>query len=109
MSIENEIKRIDKTIENLERRITELEGHEKRSDQQSTAKKKKESISDHLSRLKTDGFFDKPKISNEIVAQLATDGFHYPPESLTWALQKAVQLRELGRIKNEKKWAYCKR
>jgi hypothetical protein len=109
MSIDDQIKRINKTIENLERRIAKLEGHKKRSDQQSTAKKKKESISDHLRRLKTEGFFDKPKLSSEMVAQLATDGFHYPPESLTWALQKAVQLRELGRIKKEKKWAYCKR
>jgi len=107
MTLEDEIKEIKKKLEDHEKRIKKIEGSDKAIKRKS--RKKKETILDHLSRLKSQGFFDQPKLAKEIVEKLATEGYHYPPQSLTWSLQKAVRGGELGRIKKEKKWAYCKR
>jgi len=107
MILENEIKGIMSKLENHEKRIMKLEIPEKAGKKKSI--KKKETISDRLSRLKSQGFFDQPKLTNEIVQKLATYGYHYPPQSLTWSLQKSVRVGELGRVKKESKWAYCKR
>lgn len=105
--LEDEIKVLKLKLENHEKRIIKLEIPDKNEKKKTI--KKKESISDRLSRLKLQGFFDKPKFTTEIVQKLATVGYHYPPESLTAPLQRAVRAGELGRIKKENKWAYCKR
>lgn len=101
---------IKKILDNHEKRISELEkklvGSIKKP-KESVAERK--TISGHLEYLKSEGFFDQPKKSQEIVEKLAQEGFHYAPQSLTWSLQKAVQKNVLGRVKKEKKWAYCKR
>jgi len=108
MTFEDEIKEIKKKLAEHEKRIKKLEGPDEVIKKKKTTKKK-ESILDRLSRLKSQGFFDQPRFTNEIVAKFATEGYHYPSESLTWPLQKAVRDGLLGRIKKEKKWAYCKR
>ena len=107
MTLESDLKEIRKKLEDHEKRIAKLEGSGEVAEK--AKKKAKVSISDHLGRLKSQGFFDQPKLTSEIVDQLAAEGFHYPPESLSWPLQSAVRKKELGRIKREKKWAYCKR
>ena len=107
MSIENEIAEIKKRLKEHENRISKLENLEK--EEIPEAPSIKPTISDHLDRLKSQGFFDKPKLTSEIVEKLAAEGFHYPPESLSWSLRKARQTRNLGRIKIDKKSAYCKR
>jgi DNA-directed RNA polymerase alpha subunit len=107
VSTENEIAEIKKRLKEHENRIRKLETLEK--EEGPKAPSKKPTISDHLDRLKSQGFFSEPKLTTEIVEKLAAEGFHYPPESLTWSLQKAVQTRNFGRVKKDKKWAYCKR
>lgn len=108
MTLEDELTEIKRKLVDHEKRIKKLEGPDKVIKKKKTTKKK-ESILDRLSRLKSQGFFNQPKFVNEIVEKLATEGYHYPPQSLTWSLQKAVRDGLLGRIKKEKKWAYCKR
>lgn len=98
---------IKKILDNHEKRISELEKKLVGSIKKPVAERK--TISDHLDYLKSEGFFDQPKKASEIVEELAHEGFHYPQQSLTWSLQKAVQKKVLGRVKKEKKWAYCKR
>jgi len=107
MTLEDEISEIKKKLVELEKRIKNLESPGKTTKKKGD--RKKLSISDRLSKLKTQGFFDQPKLTNEIVAKLATEGFHYPHSSLTWPLQNAVRIGELGRVKKQGKWAYCKR
>jgi len=107
MPIEDEIAEIKEKLAELDKRIKKLESPDKTT--KTKCDKKKLSISDRLAKLKTQGFFDQPKLANEIVDKLATEGFHYPPESLTWPLQNSVRRGELGRIKKQGKWAYCKR
>lgn len=101
---------IKKILDNHEKRIRDLEKKLKpsiRKPKKSVAERK--TILDHLEYLKSEGFFDQPKKSQEIVEKLGQEGFHYAPQSMTWSLQKAVQKKVLGRVKKEKKWAYCKR
>lgn len=101
---------IKKILDNHEKRISKLEKKLEagiKKPKKLTAERK--TISDHLDYLKSEGFFDQPKKTREIVERLAQEGYHYPPESLTYSLQKAVQKKVLGRVKKEKKWAYCKR
>lgn len=104
------IEDLKKILDNHEKRISKLE---KKFEVSSQKLKKsvveRKTILDHLEYFKSEGFFDQPKKSQEIVEKLAQEGFHYPPQSLTWSLQKAVQKKVLGRIKKDKKWAYCKR
>lgn len=69
----------------------------------------KKSIMDHFKELKAEKFFDKPRFLREIGEKLVEKGYHYPLESLTDPLQRAVRRRVLGRIKKEGKWAYVKR
>lgn len=107
MSQEEDIKKILKKLEEHEKRIKDLENRVKGKSKEAFTKKK--SISDHLETLKSKNFFDQPKAVQDIVEKLGQGGYHYRPESLTWALQQAVRKGTLGRIKKEKKWAYCKR
>jgi hypothetical protein len=98
--IVKEIKKQGKRIDNLEQIIQGKKGK---------AHLQRKSISGHLMNLKSEGFFNQPKFVKEIVERLAQEGYHYPPNSLTWPLQKAVRDKILGRVKKQGKWAYCKR
>jgi hypothetical protein len=88
----------------LDERVAKLEGLP-----QEKIKITKESITDLILELKSEGFFKEPRTAKEIVDILASKGRHYPPNSLTWPLQHAVRTRMLGRLKKEKKWAYVAR
>ncbi|MEM4258592.1 MAG: hypothetical protein QXL17_05510 [Candidatus Thermoplasmatota archaeon] len=98
---------IMKKLENHETRIKNLEKSMKNKPKKDLQKRK--SIFDHLIELKSGGFFNKPKNLKEIVEKLAQVSYHYPQQSLTEPLQRAVRQGILGRVKKEKKWAYCKR
>jgi hypothetical protein len=71
--------------------------------------KKKKSIADLIMDLKVEGFFDQPNPVSNIVDALASRGYHYEPNSLTWTLQNLVRKGILGRIIVNRKWAYVKR
>lgn len=110
MTLEKEILKIKGILEEYDKRISALEKKIKGATQKTVTKKKvPKSISDHLEFIKSKGFFDKPRTTSEIVERLGQEGYHYPPQSLTWSLQKTVQNKMLGRIKKDRKWAYCKR
>ncbi|MCX6777703.1 MAG: hypothetical protein NT157_02350 [Candidatus Micrarchaeota archaeon] len=83
-----------------------------RNKETSTVEKKqqgKASITKQIMELKEEKFFDSPKRSEEIRQKLASNGYHYPSQSLTWSLQELVRKRKLGRIKEGKGWRYVKR
>ena len=109
MKLENDIKEIREALAEQEKRISRLESEGLVLKTSKTPNETKVSIPDHLARLKTEGFFNQPRSTQEIVSELAKEGYHYPPESLTAPLQRAIRGKELGRIKKENKWAYCKR
>ncbi len=107
MSADKEFLDIKKTVNEHEKRIKELEKLVIGKVEKVIIKRK--TIIDHLIYLKNEGFFDQPKSVREIVEALAKGGYHYAPESLTHPLQRVTRNGILGRIKKEKKWAYCKR
>lgn len=100
----SDIKHIVKKLKELEERISKLE-------RASTQKIKitKNSITDLILELKSEGFFKEPRSVKDIIEILASRGRHYPTSSLTWPLQHAVRTRVLGRIKKDKIWAYVDR
>lgn len=62
-----------------------------------------------IQELKEKGFFDTPKKVKDVKDELALQTHHYPMESISTALIRRVKHGELGRIKEEKMWAYVKR
>jgi len=111
MNVNEEILEIRKTLKEHDKRLGSLESLAKGKDKRAIVKKK--SILDHLISLKSEGFLDQPKTTKEIIEKLAQEGYHYPSESLTEPLQRAVRQGILGRIKKKVEgktiWAYCKR
>ena len=107
MSTSKEIIEIQRKLKEHEKRIETLENLVKGTEKRSATETK--SIFDHLTHMKSEGYFDQPKTLREIVERLAREGYHYPQQSLTEPLQRAVRQRVLGRMKQDGKWAYCKR
>ena len=107
MMANEEIVEIKKKLAEHAKRIEDLENLVQAGSKRVAVKRK--SISDHLTHLKSEGFFDQPQTTKEIVERLAQEGYHYLPQSLTWSLQRAIRQGVLGRIKKSGKWAYCKR
>ncbi len=69
----------------------------------------KMSIGDMILELKEEGFFDKPKSLVEIKNALAERGGIYEASTLSAQVIRQIRKRNLGRIKQEKKWMYVKR
>jgi len=107
MSSDEEFANMKRKLEEHEKRIRELENSFKSSKKKIVAKRK--SIPEHLNYLKSEGFFDQPQTVEQIREELAKAGYHYPPQSFTYALQQVVRQRILGRIKKNRRWTYCKR
>ncbi|MBM3118962.1 MAG: hypothetical protein FJ006_05325 [Chloroflexi bacterium] len=107
------IEMLRKKLEDHERRIVKLEEAcmpmEKNVSARKAGVSKRLSIFDWLKQLKSEGFFDRPRFSTDIVARLAEKGYHYPPQSLTEPLQRAIKQKVLGRLKKNGIWAYVKR
>jgi len=110
-AVAEEMAEIRRMLESHERRIGALEASSERdaTKKRSSSSSSKPSITDHIEGLKAEGFFDKPKPLGEIVKRLAQGSYHYPQQSLTGPLQRAVRQKVLGRVKKDGKWAYCKR
>lgn len=70
------------------------------------AKIGKLSIGDMILELKEEGFFDKPKGLVEIKNALAEKGGIYEASTLSAQVIRQVRKRNLGRIKQDKKWMY---
>ena len=105
--LDEEIIEIKKNLEEHEKRIENLEKLFKTGGKKALTQRK--SIFDHLTHLKSEGFFDQPQTLKEIAEKLAQEGYHYPQQSLTEPLQRAIRQGVLGRIKKNRRWAYCKR
>jgi len=71
-------------------------------------KTEKMSIGDILSELKYEGFFDKPRSLVEIKNALAEKGRICELTTLSPQVIRQVRKRNLGRIKQDKKWKYVK-
>jgi len=84
-------------------RRTNLVGETKRD------QKKRESAKDHITLLKEEGFFDKPKSLSEVAKKLEESGHLYPVTTLSGIVLNLVQKRLLARVKREGKWMYGKR
>lgn len=95
-------------VDDHEKRIKLLEG-KKISKLPSKSIKKSPSVMDLLLDLKEEGFFDKPKHLKDIVSELARQGYHFMPTSLTNPLSRALRNKELGRIGKTGKWEYVRR
>ena len=102
-----ETHQVNKKLKELEKRIETLENALRPKRKRTITGKK--SILDHVEFLKSEGFFDQPKTLKEIVERLAQESYHYRQQSLTNPLQRAVRQGMLGRIKKNRKWAWCKR
>lgn len=53
-----------------------------------------------IDSLITDGFFDSPKVSSQILEALAERGYHMKSSDLTWQLQQLLKDQRLRRKKN---------
>ena len=73
------------------------------------AKLGKMSIGDVLLELKDEGFFDTPRSLVEIKNALAEKGRIYEVTTLSTQVIRQIRKRNLGRIKQDKKWMYVKR
>lgn len=69
----------------------------------------KMSIGDMILELREEGFFDKPKSLVEIKNALAEKGRIYEASTLSAQVIRQVRKRNIGRIKQDKKWMYVKR
>jgi hypothetical protein len=108
MKVSNEeIISIKRKLQEHEKRLEHLENLTKGKTRAVASGRR--SIIDHLTRLKLEGFFDRPNTTKEILEKLAQEGYHYPHASLTEPLQRAIRQGILGRTKKNKVWAYSKR
>jgi len=69
----------------------------------------KMSIGDMILELREEGFFDKPKSLVEIKNALSEKGGIYETTTLSAQVIRQIRKRNLGRIKQDKKWMYVKR
>ena len=100
--VEEEVKRLFNLIQDQKPKRTRKSKETKRS------KKGKTSMVERLSDLKHEGFFDKPRSLGEIKNALAEKGRIYDVTMLSKQALREVRKRNLGRIKQDKKWMYVK-
>lgn len=99
---EEEVKRLldliheDKPVKNKKTKDNEI-------------KKGKLSIGDVILELREEGFFAKPKSLVEIKNALSEKGRIYDVTTLSTQVIRQVRKRNLGRLKQDKKWMYVKR
>ena len=72
-------------------------------------KKGKMSIGDMILELREEGFFKSPKSLVEIKNALSEKGGIYEVTTLSTQVIRQTRKRNLGRIKQDKKWMYVKR
>lgn len=97
---------IRNALDELRARISAIENALKK---EPLPKGTKTSITNLLLKLKNEEFFNEPRSAKQLLDKLAEQGYHYPSESLTAPLQRAVKRGILGRIKRGDVWTYVKR
>lgn len=115
--IEDVLKRHEVRIEDQEKRIQELEKYTKlkpivnSTPQKDEAKKGYKGLVGGISLLIDNSFFNVPKTLNEVNAELAREGYHYPIPSINKTLTVGFVLNKklLNRVKNAGSWTYAVR
>ena len=92
-----DLKKIIKKIENHEKRIAEIE-FKLKGKNRITKNSSSDSVSDYLLELRSNGFFKKPKLFNEVLKELERKGHPCNRTSLSKPLLKAVQQNVLDRV-----------
>lgn len=64
---------------------------------------------EYILELRDTGFFDTPKKTILVKERLDQNGHFYPMQSVSTCLINRNEKRELGRVKEGKKWAYVRR
>lgn len=64
---------------------------------------------DYIRELKTEGFFKEKRGLGDIQGALEVKGYIYPLSTLSGIMLKLIKKRELGRIKEGRKWKYVHR
>jgi len=77
--------------------------------QKKEAKIDKITMADLVEELKQEGFFDTGRSLVEIKNAFAQRGHIFGIENISTPVLRCVRRRELGRIKEGKKWVYVKR
>jgi len=73
------------------------------------ARKTKVGIKDYIRELKAEGFFTEKRSLGDVKTALETRGHIYAVTSLSGKMLELVRSKELGRIKEGRKWMYVHR
>ncbi|MFH1774529.1 MAG: hypothetical protein ABH874_06185 [Methanobacteriota archaeon] len=87
--------------------VKEVQPTIKKKAQEETKKTSK--ATDLILSLREEGFFDKPKSLVEIKNALEEQGYYYPITTLSGVVLNILRKKNLGRIKQDKRWLYVKR
>ena len=98
---ENELKKILNALS-----IDSIDGVRKK---ETTRRRRKLTISDGILEMKEEGFFDIPRSLVEIKGALSEKGMIYEITTLSTQVLRQVRKRNLGRVKDGKRWKYVKR
>lgn len=109
-----DLKQINKILQDHERRLSILEKKEKIVAKKGSWYKPGGTV-DKLIKLISEGFFDKPKNLTEIISELETKDYHLKASDLTLPLRRVVRKGLLGKTKKmangvvSKRWLYVKK
>lgn len=110
ITVEGSDSEISKILSAFER--TEQVGQAKRTVTKVQAEKKdqkkRQSAFDLLIGLREEGFFEKPRMLNDIAQALEEKGYLYPVTTLSGVVLALVQKKHLRRKKVEGRWVYGK-
>ena len=98
------IEKLEKILQDHERRISKLETHTKSIPVKNTD----EDISQTLTELVKDSFFNKPRKYGEIIRQLKTNATFSSKVNYKAGLQKLVKGKIISRKISNHQWVYFK-
>jgi len=107
MNDRDKFAKIQKILENHEKRIKKLEGLPEKTIKSKNLKA--ESASSFIIELKDEGFFKAPKTFSEIQKELERRGHYYNRTSLSKPLLSVVRKKILGRVGKKGNWKYVGR
>ena len=107
-----DVQRLSLRLKELEKRVSELKREVKalaRAVESKTARKEpsRESITDHLCKLKNGGWFSSPRTAADIRKYLEARSFFYERTDLTHPLSRAVKKELLYRHRGKRCWLYA--
>ncbi len=102
---------VEGTPEEIARIISDVRKKEaqQRVKESEEGRRKSTNATDFVLELREQGFFDKPKTLAAIKDKLAENGLIYPITSLSGVVLAQVRKKNLGRVKEEGRWAYVRR